>query len=154
MSPLVYDNEDGDKEYFDCSNVAEIQERSNGSYLGDAYYPAPYLFVDADYMSNQVLFDGGPWFVRDQLGNDLFMSRYATDCWFPGSVQIGLIKYWCWHYQFACYYEDLFIKSRTPLEVVRGRFARRVIDGFNRLKTYIAIQPSQSGMFLFHTHGE
>lgn len=53
-----------------------------------------------------------------------------------------------------CLYADFFIIMCTPCEVVRGRCCGRAMDAFNRLKTYIAIQGIQSGMFLFRTHEE
>lgn len=42
-----------------------MRERSNGAYLTDEYYLAPYLFDDADYFSDALLFGGVPWFDRD-----------------------------------------------------------------------------------------
>lgn len=55
QSPPVFDNDEGS----DSSDIALLQDRSNGTYLSDAYYPAPYLFDDEDYMFDLVLFFGG-----------------------------------------------------------------------------------------------
>lgn len=82
------------------------------------------------------------------------MNRHLTYSWLSGGVTVRVIQSRCCRYQFACHDADLFINSRTPRNVVGGQFAGRAVDGFNRLKTYIATQPTQTGMFLFRTHVE
>lgn len=77
-SPPVSDN----GECSESSDIAEMQESSNGTYLGVAYCPVPYLLYDVDYIFDSVLFGGGLWFDRDQLGNGLLINRYVTDNWF------------------------------------------------------------------------
>lgn len=101
-----------------------MQDRSNGTYLGDKYFPAPYLYDDADFSTDQELFGSGSWFNRDQLNNYILINRYATDGWLPGIVPVGVPQSWCWLNQFVCHDPDLFITERTPRTVVRGRFAR------------------------------
>lgn len=131
-----------------------MTDRSNGISVGEKYFPVPYLFDDADYTSDPILFGAGPWFDRDLPNNEVLIRKYAYDGWLPGGVPVGVFQHWCWRYQFACRDADLHISDRNPREEVRGRFARRSMDGFNRLKTYVPIDPAMSGMFLFRTHGE
>lgn len=136
------------------SGMATTTDRSNGTYIGEKYFPAPYLFDDADYTQDPILFGAGPWFDRELLGNELLINRYVVDGWLPGGVPVSVLQHWCWRHQFACRDTDLFINDRTPRGVARGRFARRAMDGFNRLKTFVPIGVGQSSLFLFRTHGE
>lgn len=61
LSPPVFDKDEGDDDSSDCSDIAAKQERSNCTYLGDAYYTVPCIFDDAEHMSDPVLFRGDPW---------------------------------------------------------------------------------------------
>lgn len=56
-----------------------MQDRLTETYLGDGYYPTTYLFDDAGYMFDMVLFGGGPWFDREQLGNDQLIKLYIKN---------------------------------------------------------------------------
>lgn len=128
-----------------------MQDRSNGTYMGDNHFPVPYLYDDVDYSTDQDFFGSAPWLGRDQLDNDILIKRYATDGWFPGGVPIGVKQFWCWRNQFSCSNADLVITERTPRTVARGRFARRVVGRLNRLKIFIRILVEQSSMFMFRS---
>lgn len=131
-----------------------MTDRSHGLYLNNKYFPAPYLFDEADYADESHLYGSAPWFDRDMLGNDLLINRYVTDGWLPGGVPVGVITSWCWRNQFACRDADLYISARVPREVARARFARQAMDGFNRLRTFTRIPVSDSSMFVYRTNGE
>lgn len=57
-----------------------MQELSNGTYLGNAYYPSPYLFDDVDYTSESdfLMVVRGLTGIHS-LGSNLLINSYVRD---------------------------------------------------------------------------
>lgn len=130
-----------------------MNDLSHGTCIGYIYFPIPYLYDEAYFMSNSVFFGSSPWLNRDFPHNDLLVNRYVTDEWLPGGVPVSILRLWCWCFQFACRNLYMFITPCTPPDVVCCLFARRAIDLFNHLNTYIANTTAQYGMFMYSTSG-
>lgn len=82
-------------------NFSSMADRSNGVCLREKYIPAPYLFDDAYYSGDPILFGADPWFDREMLGNTLLLGRYTVDGWLPGGVPTNAFQSWCWRYALA-----------------------------------------------------
>ena len=65
-----------------------------------------------------------------------------------------MVDTWTWRGQFAFYDEDLNTGYNRTLTVARREFARQVMGGYSRLKTFHALDPRLSCMFLARTNGE
>lgn len=71
-----------------------------------------------------------------------------------GRYAVAVIRSCSWRNQYACRDADLFIDHRIPRIVVEGRFAKRAMDCFIHLRTYVQDDPHQCRMLAFRTYGE
>lgn len=77
------------------SDILKMNDCSEGTYICDMYFPAPYLYNEVDYICYSVLFDNSASFNRDLFDNDLFLNRYVTDDWLLEGVPVGIIRSRC-----------------------------------------------------------
>lgn len=137
------DNNYGCDKDSERSVMLALKNWAQGTYLDDVYFPAPFLFDEAGYMNDQMLFGGAPWFNRDQLDDKLLIKFYATNNSLLRGPLVIITRSWYWWYRFACRGTNLFITQRYPRDVARGQFVRRSMYGRKCLTTYITIPTAQ-----------
>lgn len=78
----------------------------------------------------------GPWFDRDEVKMDELVEGYdVEDSLLPGSVPVEATSWWCWGNQLAYRDADLVLAHSRTLHNVRGDFAKKAMEGFNRIGT-------------------
>ena len=82
------------------------------------------------------------------------MPKYTVHGWLPGGVPLAATNAWAWLGKHACYDDNLYIGNARTLEGARAEFAESTKACYDRMRTYVACDPDQSGIFLARTRGE
>lgn len=119
-------------------------------------FPSPASYDEVDIGDVQDLYGQASWSDRDDvLVEDLLDEFVQEEGWLPEGVPLAATRTWCWHNQLCCRDADLAIGHNRTLRGVRTAFASNVIDGFNRIQTWIAPPDDvDNSMFLFRTYTE
>lgn len=141
----------------DVTPVVEEFDRTRSQYsmVTKKTYPAPSAFDNVNVAEDLDLLAEAPWLELEALADNELMKRYSEEGWLPGSVPLSALNTPAWRDRCCHAKGALFVTSSRTDFAVRREFARAVYSGYNRLRTFVPVDPLlRLDMHLYRTQGE
>ena len=130
------------------------RDQSVWNSAGTKQYAAPSRYDEPTWTQDSELLGQAPWFDRAAIEEGSILPQYDRNGWISESIPSDILTSWSWLSQFFCYDTDLVVGHNSTLATARRAFAKSVMGGYSRLKTFYRPPAGYSCMFFARTNGE